>query len=197
MAPAVQAPVDKPQEEDVSVSEGPSHINFFVADDSNNSSGSDDEEPAQNGYELLPQDIGENGIDHSLHREEEQIDENVETSGTIPYYQEEDEEIIQNPLISSHSTETTNASLSSERNSSTTMVEPGESSNSPPMDKDHIEKIKECMSGFTLPSSSVPSWASVIPEEDWKKYLLGRLEERKLDLKTFSQNEVNSTKDSS
>ncbi|XP_013785390.1 male-enhanced antigen 1-like isoform X2 [Limulus polyphemus] len=153
MAPAVQAPVDKPQEDDVSVSEGPSHINFLVADDSNNSSGSDDEGPAQNGYELLPQDIGENGTDHDLHQDEETI----------------------------------NASLSSERNPSTTMIEVGESSNCHPMDKDHIEKIKECMSGFTLPSSSVPSWASVIPEEDWKTYLLGRLEERKLDLKAFSQ----------
>ncbi|GAB6020650.1 hypothetical protein CHUAL_003320 [Chamberlinius hualienensis] len=39
------------------------------------------------------------------------------------------------------------------------------------LNTEHIETIKASMAGFTLPASSIPDWANVIPEDQWKKQL--------------------------
>jgi len=40
------------------------------------------------------------------------------------------------------------------------------------------------MSGFSLPSSSLPPWATVVPETEWKAQLLSRLGSGKCVAKT-------------
>lgn len=42
----------------------------------------------------------------------------------------------------------------------------------------HIETIKSVMKGITLPSSNLPQWASLVPEEEWKAALLSQMQER-------------------
>lgn len=34
------------------------------------------------------------------------------------------------------------------------------------------------MKGITLPSSNLPQWASLVPEEEWKAALLSQMQER-------------------
>ena len=36
---------------------------------------------------------------------------------------------------------------------------------------EHINKIKSAMSGFVLPSSCIPTWASYISEDEWKGFI--------------------------
>ena len=42
-----------------------------------------------------------------------------------------------------------------------------------------VEEIKQAMSGFSLPSSSIPQWAKQVPEDVWKNELIKGLQERK------------------
>lgn len=46
----------------------------------------------------------------------------------------------------------------------------------PKMDEEHIETIKSVMKGITLPSSSLPQWATLVPEEEWKAALLSEMQ---------------------
>lgn len=40
---------------------------------------------------------------------------------------------------------------------------------------DHVDTIKSAMAGFSLPMTSLPPWATVVPETEWKAQLLSRL----------------------
>ncbi|KAJ8926414.1 hypothetical protein NQ314_021202, partial [Rhamnusium bicolor] len=44
------------------------------------------------------------------------------------------------------------------------------------MDSKKIDEVKEAMSKITLPPSSIPEWANSVPEDEWKKHLLNRLQ---------------------
>jgi len=39
-----------------------------------------------------------------------------------------------------------------------------------------VEAIKQAMAGFSLPTSAVPQWAKVVPEDVWKAELIGGLQ---------------------
>ena len=39
--------------------------------------------------------------------------------------------------------------------------------------------IRQAMAGFALPSSAVPQWAHVVPEDVWKAKLIGGLKKSK------------------
>lgn len=36
----------------------------------------------------------------------------------------------------------------------------------------HAEVIKQAIAGFALPTSNIPEWARVVPEENWKSKLM-------------------------
>ena len=59
------------------------------------------------------------------------------------------------------------------------------------MDEDHIETIKSVMKGITLPSSSLPQWATLVPEEEWKAALFSEMHARKSN-DTISTKEIHS-----
>ncbi|KAJ8913490.1 hypothetical protein NQ315_013870 [Exocentrus adspersus] len=44
------------------------------------------------------------------------------------------------------------------------------------MDSRKVDEVKQVMMNITLPSSSIPDWATNIPEEEWKNQLLKRLQ---------------------
>ncbi|KFM68274.1 hypothetical protein X975_12423, partial [Stegodyphus mimosarum] len=48
------------------------------------------------------------------------------------------------------------------------------------MNEDLIETIKSVMKGITLPTSNLPQWAHLVPEEEWKAALLSEMHSRKL-----------------
>ena len=39
-----------------------------------------------------------------------------------------------------------------------------------------VEAIKQAMAGFSLPTSAVPQWAKMVPEDVWKAELIGGLQ---------------------
>ena len=41
-----------------------------------------------------------------------------------------------------------------------------------------VDLIRQVMSGITLPSSAIPEWAKVVPEEKWKASLVSTLTNR-------------------
>lgn len=43
------------------------------------------------------------------------------------------------------------------------------------MDIEKVNEVKQAMSNFTLPSTSIPPWANSVPEEMWKENLMDRL----------------------
>lgn len=47
------------------------------------------------------------------------------------------------------------------------------------MNSQKVDEVKQAMASFTLPSTSIPEWASKIPEEDWKQELMERIEQLK------------------
>jgi len=120
-----------------------------------------DELPSENGYQLLPQDQSAEVNDNSLMGGNELNDED-NVNGEMPGSS------IFNLLPQLQSANDETVMLWNETNAE----------RSKPMDPDHAEKVKEAMAGFTLPPTAVPSWANVIPEEEWKaqlfEYIKGR-----------------------
>lgn len=49
------------------------------------------------------------------------------------------------------------------------------------MDPEHAEIVKAAMAGFSLPASSIPLWATAVPEEEWKTQLVERLRKKQPD----------------
>ncbi|XP_015928225.1 male-enhanced antigen 1 [Parasteatoda tepidariorum] len=43
------------------------------------------------------------------------------------------------------------------------------------MDEEHIETIKSVMKNITLPTSNLPQWAKIVPEEEWKTALFSEM----------------------
>lgn len=43
------------------------------------------------------------------------------------------------------------------------------------MDKNKVDEVKQAMLNFSLPASSIPDWASHIPEAQWKEKLMDKL----------------------
>ena len=43
---------------------------------------------------------------------------------------------------------------------------------------EQVDLIRQVMSGITLPSSAIPEWAKVVPEEKWKASLVSTLTNR-------------------
>ena len=43
---------------------------------------------------------------------------------------------------------------------------------------EQVDLIRQVMSGITLPTSAVPEWAKVVPEEKWKASLVSSIENR-------------------
>ncbi|XP_068721168.1 uncharacterized protein [Montipora capricornis] len=46
------------------------------------------------------------------------------------------------------------------------------------MKQEQVDLIRQVMTGITLPSSSMPDWAKVIPEENWKASLVSSITNR-------------------
>lgn len=46
------------------------------------------------------------------------------------------------------------------------------------MKPEQVDLIRQVMAGITLPSSSIPDWAKVIPEERWKASLVSSISNR-------------------
>nr|CAI5837053.1 unnamed protein product [Callosobruchus analis] len=44
------------------------------------------------------------------------------------------------------------------------------------MDSKKVDEVKKAMANITLPPGGIPEWAESIPEEEWKQYLLKRLQ---------------------
>lgn len=44
------------------------------------------------------------------------------------------------------------------------------------MDSDKVRAVKDAMLNFTLPASSIPEWASNIPEQEWKDHMLEKIQ---------------------
>lgn len=49
------------------------------------------------------------------------------------------------------------------------------------MDNQKVDEVKQAMVNITLPPTSIPEWASKIPEEDWKRELMERIDRLKRD----------------
>lgn len=47
------------------------------------------------------------------------------------------------------------------------------------MNSQKVDEVKQAMANITLPSTSIPDWASKIPEEEWKQELMERIEQLK------------------
>lgn len=62
----------------------------------------------------------------------------------------------------------------SESNSSSTPVRRTE----PEMKQEQVDLIRQVMSGITLPTSAIPEWAKVVPEEKWKATLVSSITNR-------------------
>jgi hypothetical protein len=45
----------------------------------------------------------------------------------------------------------------------------------------NADAIRQAMSGFSLPSSNIPSWANTLDEKEWKAQLLKRLQKKNSD----------------
>ena len=45
---------------------------------------------------------------------------------------------------------------------------------------EQVDLIRQVMSGISLPSSAVPEWAKVVPEEKWKASLVSSIKNRTL-----------------
>ena len=43
---------------------------------------------------------------------------------------------------------------------------------------EQVDLIRQVMSGITLPTSAVPEWAKVVPEEKWKASLVSSITNR-------------------
>ena len=43
------------------------------------------------------------------------------------------------------------------------------------MISEQVEKIKSAMANVSLPKLTIPDWARVVPEEEWKNRLFARL----------------------
>lgn len=68
-----------------------------------------------------------------------------------------------------------NTSESSMSSSSSSSVD---RSAEPEMKQEQVDLIRQVMSGITLPTSAVPEWAKVIPEEKWKASLVSSIKNR-------------------
>ncbi|PSN43323.1 hypothetical protein C0J52_17728 [Blattella germanica] len=44
------------------------------------------------------------------------------------------------------------------------------------MGSEQVEQVRAAMANFALPSSSIPAWATSVPEEEWKQQLLDRIQ---------------------
>ena len=43
---------------------------------------------------------------------------------------------------------------------------------------EQVDLIRQVMAGITLPSSAIPEWAKVVPEEKWKSSLVSSITNR-------------------
>ena len=46
------------------------------------------------------------------------------------------------------------------------------------MNKDRVETIRTAMAGFQLPTSSIPSWATNLSDDDWQKMVADKLNKK-------------------
>lgn len=50
------------------------------------------------------------------------------------------------------------------------------SGNNIEMGSEQAEQVRAAMANFALPASAIPSWASAVPEEQWKQELLDQIQ---------------------
>lgn len=154
MGPSPKAPPEDPNENRIINTEelGGNHV---VVQPSSSDTDEDTEEGINDGgYQLLPQEptfldqdatVDIEGVSHST-------SDNVLQSTITPCHPPESEEGWASDDWSIPSCQQDNPLQS--------------------MDEDHIEKIKAAMSGFTLPPTAQPTWASRVPEDVWKQHLV-------------------------
>ena len=63
------------------------------------------------------------------------------------------------------------------------------SQESPSLESEQCDKIKECLSSFSLPLEHIPGWADQISEGQWRNVLLERL--NGINCKSTFQNDAN------
>lgn len=139
------------------ITDDTTHVPQIVA----SSSESEDEMATNNGYQLLPQEPEQE--EHSVLslNNELALEEAVASGPDFHSYinQMMNEEISRGPAdeFQNHSNE--NHDLH-------------------PMEKDRIEKIKAVMTNITIPTSAIPEWARIVPEEEWKAQLVSSIKAR-------------------
>ncbi|XP_032221647.2 uncharacterized protein LOC116604019 [Nematostella vectensis] len=155
MTPQI-SPKDIPQDCNGSESEEEPVV---VAIDESSSSEEDDDGDASQGYVPLSMDDG--------------------SEAPIGYVQETQDE--------SNNTEVASNSLSTARQDSTATILsasaidtnlPSVAARAAQMDSDQVDLIRQVMSNITLPSSAIPEWAKLVPEDKWKTSLVTSMQKR-------------------
>jgi len=161
MAPWPDTPTDVPPEE---VVEPSLHLPVEALP-----VGSDSEEevPFNNGYELLPQDGDDQGYDDNAANIDSEDDEGNESGDHESQPTQSVQDMMSQAVLSSE--------LERREEQAELWRAPVSPQDNQQMDKEHMEKIMSAMAGFSLPSSAVPSWATVIPEEEWKTQLVSKI----------------------
>lgn len=149
MPPITPAPTDIPDEEAENVSAAT--VENIIPSHSDSDS---DIEIDHNGYELLSQDPE---IFFSAQNDEEDYNSDVEES--MKY----EDNNLNTSLLHIPATVCQSNECNSELQS---------------MSEAHIETIKSVMKGITLPSSNLPQWATLVPEEEWKAALFSEMHAR-------------------
>jgi len=116
--------------------------------ESSNSETETDDYPGDNGYQLLP-------VTDSL----QDSDENENTY--------EHAEIMPQPDVTMSTFIDNMLTANNPRHNSDVFAEDAEQ-----LTQDRVEEIRFIMSSVTLPPSSIPMWATIVPENEWREKLL-------------------------
>ncbi|PNF16766.1 hypothetical protein B7P43_G00885 [Cryptotermes secundus] len=161
-------PSREPYDENLSTAE----VGMVVAEQ--DSSDSEDENLVYGGYELLsqvPTDLPSSGI--------EDVDDSV-SAGDLPESSKIDGMVTAAVDIEDNGASqmvSYQCSFENERRSELREVWSGSShGDSIEMGSEQAERVRAAMANFSLPASAIPSWASAVPEEQWKQQLLDRIQ---------------------
>ncbi|KAK3742230.1 hypothetical protein QZH41_009010 [Actinostola sp. cb2023] len=87
-------------------------------------------------------------------------------------------EVESNELENSENQQLSEDTSSSEISALVSTSSSNPSKEQTPMDNDQVRLIQNVMSNISLPTSSIPEWAKLVPEDRWKNSLLTSLENR-------------------
>lgn len=159
----------------------------FVVTQSSGGSESDEEDLGYQGYQLLPQDpdnitVGYQNMDNG----DNDIDTENPTNGNAaePMSSQIDAVIMssldQEDLSVSAAGDATGlegatGTIDPETEERSELWNVPRSTQNLEITQDQADKVRAAMSGFSLPTSSQPDWAKLIPEDQWKTQLIAKL----------------------